>query len=55
MPLVILCGIPASGKTYRAKQIEQYLVERHKCRVVLLNEESLGLDKAKAYESEQNI
>ncbi|CAG8676667.1 11856_t:CDS:2 [Funneliformis mosseae] len=50
MPLIILCGIPSSGKTCRAKQIMQYFVERFSNEkktnsVSLINDESLGITK----------
>ena len=51
MPLVIMCGVPGSGKTTRAKQIADYLSKNHKQKVVLINEESLGLDKNVAFSS----
>ncbi len=38
MPLVVMVGIPGSGKTTRARNLEQYLVETHKAKVVLVNE-----------------
>lgn len=38
MPLVIMCGIPSSGKTTRAMALKAALEERHKCKVVLINE-----------------
>ncbi|CAI2191956.1 16017_t:CDS:2, partial [Funneliformis geosporum] len=50
MPLIILCGIPSSGKTRRANQIMQYFVERFSNEkktnsVNLINDESLGITK----------
>jgi len=44
-----MCGIPGSGKTTRALALKAALEDRHKCRVVLVNEESLGLKKEAAY------
>ncbi len=49
MPLVLFCGIPSSGKTTRALELKKYLEDQHKCYVVLLNEESLSLDKKEGY------
>jgi tRNA uridine 5-carbamoylmethylation protein Kti12 len=44
MPLVVLCGLPNSGKTTRAKEIAGYF--RENCKelenIELLNEEALG-------------
>eukprot|EP01091_Cochliopodium_minus_P007309 TRINITY_DN17208_c0_g1_i1.p1 TRINITY_DN17208_c0_g1~~TRINITY_DN17208_c0_g1_i1.p1 ORF type:complete len:271 (+),score=72.10 TRINITY_DN17208_c0_g1_i1:30-842(+) len=48
MALIMLCGIPGSGKTTRAKELEGYLNELGK-KVVLINEESLLIDKSKGY------
>ena len=47
--MVVMCGIPVSGKTTRALALKAALEDRHKCRVVLVNEESLGLKKEAAY------
>jgi tRNA uridine 5-carbamoylmethylation protein Kti12 len=45
MPLIIICGNPSVGKTTYAKQISEYFTNsKHK--VVLLNEEALGISKA---------
>lgn len=49
MPLVIMCGIPGSGKTTRALALKAALEQRHGSKVVLVNEESLGLKKEVAY------
>ncbi len=49
MPLVVFCGIPSSGKTTRALELKAYLEEKHKCNVVVLNEENLNLVKKEAY------
>ncbi|CAG8698476.1 15731_t:CDS:2, partial [Cetraspora pellucida] len=50
MPLIIICGIPSSGKTTRAKQITQYFLDRFSNQektgaVHLINDESLGITK----------
>jgi tRNA uridine 5-carbamoylmethylation protein Kti12 len=49
MPLVVVCGIPGSGKTKRAIELANFLTQTHKCKVVLINEESLGIDKSEGY------
>jgi protein KTI12 len=49
MPLIVVCGIPGSGKTTRAQQIRDYLVDKHNSQVVLINEESLGISKTQGY------
>ncbi len=49
MPLIVICGVPSSGKTTRAKEIEQWLKnEGHN--TLLVNEESLLIDKQVAYQ-----
>jgi len=48
MPLIVMCGIPSSGKTSRAIQIKQFFMEKSKV-VDLINEESLGFSKAEYY------
>ncbi|RIB00332.1 chromatin associated protein KTI12-domain-containing protein [Gigaspora rosea] len=50
MSLIIICGIPSSGKTTRAKQITQYFLNRFSTQekignVHLINDESLGITK----------
>ena len=37
MPLVVVCGIPSSGKTKRAEELAKYLKEKHNHNVVLIN------------------
>jgi tRNA uridine 5-carbamoylmethylation protein Kti12 len=49
MPLIIMVGIPCSGKSRRAGEIEKYLVETHKAAVVVVNEEALKIDKNEGY------
>jgi protein KTI12 len=50
MPLIIMSGIPSSGKTGRSNKIMQYFTERFKnenknSSVHLINDESLGISK----------
>jgi protein KTI12 len=50
MPLIVMCGIPSSGKTSRSNQIMQYFINRFSNEdktnsVHLINDESLGIDK----------
>ncbi|CAG8475452.1 5167_t:CDS:2 [Paraglomus occultum] len=50
MPLVIISGLPSSGKTTRAKEILNYFNdrfnrERQTNRIHLINDESLGISK----------
>ena len=49
MPLLLMCGIPGSGKSKRASEIKQYLENTHKKKVVIINEESLQLVKEESY------
>lgn len=49
MPLLMITGRPGSGKTTRAKELEKYIVEKYQRKVILLNEEFFGLNKADAY------
>ena len=53
MPLIIMVGIPCSGKTTRAKAIKEYLEEEFKMDVQLINEEVLGFDKREYYKDSQ--
>ena len=46
MPLIVMVGIPCSGKSTRAKQIEHYLKTEKQMEVQIINEEVLGLSKA---------
>ncbi|CAG8606052.1 2446_t:CDS:2, partial [Acaulospora colombiana] len=50
MPLIIMCGIPSSGKTTCAKKVERYFVDKFASQektglVHLINDESLGIKK----------
>lgn len=51
MPLIVVCGIPGSGKTKRANEVAEYLREKHGKHVVVVNEENLGINKQLAYSS----
>jgi len=46
MPLIIMVGIPCSGKSTRAKLIAKFLEEEKKLEVQIVNEELLGLEKS---------
>ena len=54
MPLIIMVGIPCSGKTTRARQIADYLTQEVKLDVEIINEETLGLSKAEYYKDSQS-
>lgn len=60
MPLVIFCGGPSTGKTTLARRLKDEIekklqtderVKQSFRRVVLINEESLGLSRAQGYAS----
>uniref|UniRef100_A0A7S4GJJ3 Protein KTI12 homolog n=1 Tax=Eutreptiella gymnastica TaxID=73025 RepID=A0A7S4GJJ3_9EUGL len=53
MPLVLVCGIPCSGKTTRARALKAEFEALGKS-VVLVNEESLGIDKVSGYKGAYN-
>jgi tRNA uridine 5-carbamoylmethylation protein Kti12 len=44
-----MCGIPGSGKTSRAKEIQSFIQQTYKREVIIINEESLQLQKDQAY------
>lgn len=49
MPLIILCGVPQSGKTYFARILIEYLSQNTDMQIIHISEESLSIDKAHAY------
>lgn len=49
MPLLLICGIPGSGKTTIANKIAEFLRTEKKKEVVLVNEESLKINKELNY------
>eukprot|EP01102_Stenamoeba_stenopodia_P018658 TRINITY_DN6884_c0_g1_i1.p1 TRINITY_DN6884_c0_g1~~TRINITY_DN6884_c0_g1_i1.p1 ORF type:complete len:275 (+),score=75.39 TRINITY_DN6884_c0_g1_i1:38-862(+) len=50
MPLVVMCGIPTSGKSTRALEIQKYINETQPdVPVQIINEESLQIDKNVGY------
>jgi len=53
MPLIVLVGVPSSGKTTRAQLLKKYLEEEQKRSVVLISEESLEMRKGEFYCSPQ--
>eukprot|EP01027_Heterolobosea_sp_BB2_P015137 GEZU01021687.1.p1 GENE.GEZU01021687.1~~GEZU01021687.1.p1 ORF type:complete len:248 (-),score=17.02 GEZU01021687.1:74-787(-) len=48
MPLIMLCGIPASGKSTRAKQLHDHLVSQGRT-VHIVSEDSLLIDRNEGY------
>ncbi|XP_055354582.1 protein KTI12 homolog [Paramacrobiotus metropolitanus] len=53
MPLVILCGLPASGKSSRQRELQRYLEETAKIPVIVLSDcvHFGGLSKTELYSS----
>lgn len=50
MPLLLVCGLPASGKTTRAREVVEYFAQHHpSVPVVLLNEERFEIDREAAH------
>lgn len=50
MPLLVICGPPASGKTTRANKLKDYMKTNYPNIIVnILNEESLNLVKSECY------
>lgn len=57
MPLIIFVGGPCSGKTTHAHKLQDYLKSKNE-ECIVINEESLGLNKIEYYEnfqSEKNL
>ncbi|RYH20633.1 hypothetical protein EON65_22915 [archaeon] len=51
MPLIIVTGRPCTGKTTFSNQLRDHLLSSGKEHVVLVNEESLNLNKVDSYQS----
>lgn len=45
----MMCGIPSSGKTTKAKELYEYLKEKNQ-KAVLINEESLLIKRSEGYQ-----
>jgi protein KTI12 len=54
MPLIVLSGIPASGKTTRANELYRYFAAKH-IAVRLINEESLLIVRDEGYKGTRSI
>eukprot|EP00300_Choanocystis_sp_HF-7_P033627 c4600_g1_i2.p1 GENE.c4600_g1_i2~~c4600_g1_i2.p1 ORF type:complete len:275 (+),score=45.92 c4600_g1_i2:123-947(+) len=54
MPLVMMCGRPSTGKTTRALELATYLRETRGIEVVIVNEESLELDRNSCYTTQKD-
>ncbi|XP_072881074.1 protein KTI12 homolog [Hemitrygon akajei] len=49
MPLVLLCGLPCSGKSRRAAELIEYLREATDRKVVEVGDRSLGVERNEVY------
>ena len=48
MPLIVMCGLPCSGKTTRAKELEKFFLEKD-LKVHVIGDHCLGIDKNEVY------
>lgn len=58
MPLIVIVGGPCCGKTKQANKLKEYLTTEKKLDIVLVNEETLELNKVdyyKDYQTEKNL
>lgn len=54
MPLVILCGFPASGKTTRSEELQKFLSECYpQKKIHIISDHSIGVSKNEVYASSQ--
>lgn len=49
MPLVVLCGLPAAGKTRVAEALAQHLEREHGKHVRRVSEAAVNVDKLRGY------
>ena len=49
MPFVLMCGFPSSGKSTRAEQLRQHITETTKRTVLIVGDETIGIDKNDVY------
>jgi len=49
MALIMVCGKPCVGKTSFSKALQEHLLEQHAVQAVIINTESLGLQRSSAY------
>lgn len=55
MPLIVVCGIPASGKTKRSREIAEYLTVKYGRQTIIVNEEALAINKQQGYSSNSDL
>lgn len=53
MPLVVLCGVPAAGKSRVAAALAAHLEEKQRGSVTWVTEESVHVDKLRGYDGAQ--
>ena len=53
MPLIVMCGLPASGKTRRAQELAAFFARDSADvdAVQLISDDTLGIRRARAYSS----
>ena len=49
MPLVMMCGLPSSGKTFYANKISEYLKKKLNKNVIFLNDDLFGINKNETF------
>ncbi len=55
MPLVVLCGLPSSGKSTRAREIKQVIITRYPDKTVtIVTDDVTSIDKSRLYSSSIN-
>ncbi|KAJ8248780.1 hypothetical protein GJAV_G00227650 [Gymnothorax javanicus] len=53
MPLIIMCGLPCSGKSRRAEELKEYLLKSTERQVFVVGEETMCIDKNSVYADSQ--
>lgn len=53
MPLVMMCGLPCSGKSRRAEELQEYFVKNCGRKVLVVCEDALGIQKNNVYADSQ--
>lgn len=52
MPLVVLCGLPASGKTTRANELKEYFENHRNIRTRVVSDHGQGSHRNDTYHGE---
>ena len=53
MPLIVICGLPCSGKTTRANELKSYFQEKGST-VYMINDDLFGAKRNETYSSSIN-